>query len=107
MKHAHIQPAPENPTLLGNIRAEMGRAQITASHLSRQWGGAVTYWTRRINGELGMSTADLERIAQSVGVHPAELLGGRPPRGWSPTGQYETRLLAGHRPRPLHLSPVA
>jgi hypothetical protein len=84
MNRAQIDHAEEAFDLLGNIRAAMGRARVTSSLLARTYGGAVSYWTRRINGEIAMSVSDVEMIAEACGVHPATLFGGAAPTGWTP-----------------------
>jgi hypothetical protein len=84
MKQAQIQEMDDAFGLLGNIRAEMGRSRVTSSLLARTYGGAVSYWTRRINGEIAPSVADVEIIAEACGVHPATLFGGAAPSGWTP-----------------------
>lgn len=64
------------------VRAEMARARITSSDLSRDYGGAVSYWTRRVTGQQEFNHADLICIAELCGIHPAVLIGGRAPEGW-------------------------
>ena len=85
MNRAQIDHTEEGFGLLGNIRAEMGRARVTSSLLARTYGGAVSYWTRRINGEIALSVSDVEMIAAACEVHPATLFGGVAPSGWKPT----------------------
>lgn len=68
----------------GNVRAEMARANVSASMLSRIYGGSVTYWTRRMKGELEFTAEDLQRVAEATMCHPAILLGGEAPSGWTP-----------------------
>jgi hypothetical protein len=84
MNRAQIDHTDEGFGLLGNIRAEMGRARVTSSLLARTYGGAVSYWTRRINGEIALSVSDVEMIAAACEVHPATLFGGVAPSGWKP-----------------------
>ncbi len=67
-----------------HARGALAEARVNASELSRRYGGAVSYWTRRLNGELVMNIADVERIAQAARVHPAVLVGGQAPDGWLP-----------------------
>lgn len=65
-------------------RAALGRANRKAADLRRAFGGSPSYWSVRLNGHKGMSQADIECIAALTGVHPAELMGGEAPAGWTP-----------------------
>jgi hypothetical protein len=76
---------------------------VSASDLSRWFGGAVTYWTRRITGQQSFSAGDLESVALACEIHPAELFGGVAPLGWESapfdrtrgvTREYDARRLA-------------
>ena len=84
------------------MRAQLGRAEVPAIELARRYGGAPSYWTRRIKGLLPFTTDDLEAIAEATGVHIAVLLDGEAPQGWLPRqdsnlqpSDYEFRLFKG------------
>lgn len=66
------------------VRGVMGEEQLTSAQLSRTFGGAVSYWTRRVTGQVPFTARDLELIAWATGHHPCEFLGGRPPARWTP-----------------------
>lgn len=65
------------------VRGAMGEEQVSSSDLSRTFGGAVSYWTRRVTGQLPFNDRDLELIAWATGRHPAEFMGGQAPAGWT------------------------
>lgn len=88
MHKGRVELADTRFDVAGNVRAAMGRARLNASDMSRRYGGAVTYWTRRINGDMALSSDDIARISEACGVHPAELFGGRPPARWRPDPAY-------------------
>lgn len=72
-----IDPAPF-------ARAKLAASRYNASDVARRFGGAKSYWTRRLSGESPMSYSDLVCVAVMVGCHPAELVGGTAPEGWTP-----------------------
>lgn len=50
------------------IRAEVARQRVTHRELGRRINLSQPQVTRRLNGRLAMDTAELERIAQALGV---------------------------------------
>lgn len=85
MKPSTVSPgdAPAPFDTARKVRGVMGEEQISASDLARQYGGAVSYWTRRITGQLPFTAQDLHLIGLATGRHPAEFMGGQPPAGWT------------------------
>lgn len=73
---------PEPVDVAKKVRGVMAEEKITASDMSRVFGGAVTYWTNRLVGRYTFTPGDLQAVALMCGRHPAELLGGVPPSGW-------------------------
>jgi transcriptional regulator with XRE-family HTH domain len=57
------------------VRAEMGRKQVTGVALARKLGVSHAYVSRRLNGETPFDVGDLERIAGILEVSPRRLLG--------------------------------
>ena len=63
----------------------MARQQVTQVQLSRAIGMAQQSLSERLRGKTPFTTDDLGRVADALGVHPAELLGGvAPPTGNPP-----------------------
>lgn len=58
----------------GNARAALAKAKVHAVDLSREYGGSVAYWSRRLNGETPLSVDDLYVIAEATGVDAAALV---------------------------------
>jgi len=68
----------------GEIRAELARQQISSSQLKEMFGASDAYWSRRMTGKKAFEVHDLECVAEILGKHPAQLLGGAAPDGWTP-----------------------
>lgn len=64
-------------TVAAEIRAELGRQQTSAAELAKRLGVSGTYVWRRLNGQAALSTDDLERISDALGVSVTALLGRR------------------------------
>lgn len=75
---------PEPFDIPRKVRSAMAEERLTASDLARTFGGAVSYWTRRMTGQQPFSARDLELIAWMTARHPAEFVGGMAPPGWVP-----------------------
>lgn len=58
-----------------NLRAALARSQMTANDLAEQLGVSDMWVSRRLNGKLSPTVAELARIAHVLGVRPADLLG--------------------------------
>ena len=76
-----IAPTVDVP---GNTRAALARKRLRASDLIRTFGGTPAYWSSRLNGHKTLDSRDMECVALICQIHPAELLGGAPPEGWTP-----------------------
>jgi predicted XRE-type DNA-binding protein len=71
-------------TLAGNIRAEIARHQVEQATIAEALGRNQQYVSRRVTGAVPWRGDELEIVAAVLGVHVAELVGGRPPRGYVP-----------------------
>ena len=76
--------APTHADVARTMRALMAAEMLTASDLSRAFGGAVTYWTKRMLGTVPMTSHDIELVAWACGEHPVVFFGGKPPAEWTP-----------------------
>lgn len=67
-----------NPTLnasvAAEVRAELGRQQITQHQLAARLGWAPALLSRRLTGRTPLRTDDIERIAQVLGVPLSQLI---------------------------------
>lgn len=63
------------------IRAELGRQQLTARRFAMKLGVSYMWVTRRLNsGEVEMTVEDIGRIADALGVSPARFISAWLPR---------------------------
>ncbi len=83
MKPSSVASPSTSVDVAANCRAALARGRISSSRLSRVYGGAHSYWTRRISGDLPLSDSDIQLIALACEIHPAELFGGAAPLGWT------------------------
>ena len=56
------------------VRAEMGRAQVTQTKLAQELGRSDMYVSRRLTGQVAFDMAELERIAEVLQVPVNRLL---------------------------------
>jgi hypothetical protein len=82
MKPSSVASPSTSVDVAANCRAALARGRISSSRLSRVYGGAHSYWTRRLSGDLPLSDSDIQLIALACEIHPAELFGGAAPLGW-------------------------
>jgi len=61
-------PDPLHKTIATEVRAQMGRVQVNGSELARQLGRSHTYVWRRLSGEVAFDLAELESVAEILGV---------------------------------------
>lgn len=110
--------------IAGNVRAEVARQQLEQERIALALGQNQQYVSRRITGAVPWRADELEVVANVLGVHVAELVGGRAPEGWQPPQQRDgessrrtrqylrvgTVLTLPRNARPLveheHLAPV-
>lgn len=69
-------PVDIRDTLAANIRAEMARKGITQEQVAARLGVSQPQISRRLAGEITFDVIEISRIAELVGVTPAELLRG-------------------------------
>ena len=80
-----VPPIGVRHLVAAEVRAQMARQQVTQVQLSRAIGMAQQSLSERLRGKTPFTTDDLGRVADALGVHPAELLGGvAPPTGNPP-----------------------
>jgi len=58
-------------------RAALARASLTIAGLARATGTSHGYWSKRLNGAVGMTVDDLTTIAVHTGVAAESLISGR------------------------------
>lgn len=84
MRQSSVVTPVETVDAAANARGLMARARKGAADLQDAYGGSHSYWSRRLTGVQSMTASDIESVAQLLMIHPAELLGGQPPQGWTP-----------------------
>lgn len=67
-------PTPLNKLVASEIRAWLGRRQLTGRQLAAKLGASQTWTATRLRGEQEITLTDLERIAAALGVEVATLL---------------------------------
>lgn len=60
----------------GEVRAHMARRGVRQAELARRLGVSQQWTSTRMKAVVPMTTADLARIAQALGMSPMELLSG-------------------------------
>lgn len=82
------------------IRAELGRQQLTARRFAMKLGVSYMWVTRRLNsGEVEMTVEDVQLMSEALGVPPERFVSAWLPRldsNQKPTG-YPTRLAQSTR----------
>jgi len=56
------------------VRAELGRQQISTAALGRKLGRSQSYWSRRLNGTVNFNISELQAIAKLLGIPLSQLL---------------------------------
>lgn len=56
------------------IKAELGRQDISGTRLAKMLGRPQTYVSRRLRGEVNFSLSEIENIAQVLGVSLDQLI---------------------------------
>ena len=72
MQQTHV-----NESVSAEIRAEMGRQKLTQQELARRLGWAPSQLSRRLSGITWLSTDDIDRIADALGIPRHQLLSPR------------------------------
>jgi len=68
-----VRTVPMRELIAEEIRALLGRRQLSASELARRMGVSQRYMSRRITGETALDVDDLEKIAAYLGVEVVAL----------------------------------
>jgi transcriptional regulator with XRE-family HTH domain len=66
-----------NESVSGEIRAQLGRTRMTQQQLARRLGWAPSQLSRRLSGIVPFSTAEIDRIADALGIPRDELTSPR------------------------------
>jgi hypothetical protein len=85
----HHYPDTWQLDIAGNVRAEVARKRLTQSDIAGVLAENQQWVHRRMSGNVEWRISELVAIADLLGIHPAVLLGGRPPTDWdgSPDAQ--------------------
>lgn len=83
-----VPPVRLTDLVAAEVRAEMGRQQVTQVTLARRIGMSQQSLSERLRGKTPFTTDDLEKVSGALGVHPAVLLGGIGGSSPSPTGPF-------------------
>lgn len=70
-------PSSYTESVAAEIRAEMARQRITQRDLAASAGLTTAYLSRRLTGDVALSTEDIERLAGALGVPISELASPR------------------------------
>ena len=69
-------PAPLTELVSGEIKALMGRHDVTQMMLAAWLGLPQSSVSARLKGQARWTLPEIEKVAQGFGVHPAQLMGG-------------------------------
>ncbi|WP_428964486.1 helix-turn-helix domain-containing protein [Micromonospora fluostatini] len=58
----------------GELRARLARERISVTALARRLGWSQSYLARRVDGRVAFDLDDLEKVADELGIHVADLL---------------------------------
>lgn len=61
-------------TIAGEVRAELGRQNLSQTYLCAELGWTQPYLSRRLTGAVAFSTDDLEAVAEVLGVPLTQLI---------------------------------
>lgn len=67
-------PDPLTAAAAEELRVQLARRNISRSELARRLGQSTQWVSQRTRAQVAMSTADIWRIAEALGVRPNELL---------------------------------
>jgi len=93
-----------NDDVASEIRAWLGRRRLTGRQLAARIGASQTWVATRVRGEQEMTLADLERIAEGIGVDVYDLL---PARGGRSVNYASSPATPRTIPAPAPRHPVA
>lgn len=99
----HHYPDTWQVDIAGNVRAEVARRRIPQSDIAAALGEIQQWVSRRMSGSVEWRISELVAIAELLGIHPAVLMGGRPPAQpgggeWAPRGSNPEPTVSGvHR----------
>lgn len=82
----HHFPGRSKVDVAANVRAEVARARASQTTIAHVLGENQQWLSRRMVGQVEFRVSELIAIADYLGIHPAVLLGGRPPAGGGPDG---------------------
>lgn len=82
-------PASLTERVAEEVRAYMGRRQMTQVQLAQILGLPQSAVSSRVRGKIPFRVDELQTVAEALGIHPAVLLGGNSPSPSGPiTGAY-------------------
>lgn len=74
-ENSATQPGSLTQRVASEIRAEMGRRQLSQADLGLVLGIHRTQISKRLRGELAFTTVELDQIAEALGISVDRLLG--------------------------------
>ena len=73
-QQSSVAPSPLSTGLATAVRVLLARRGLQQKDLTRVAGRSGAYWSKRLNGQLGFTLLDVERLADGFGVGPEELM---------------------------------
>lgn len=89
-----VEPLSGNAIVAANVRAEMGRAELTQEELAKLLGQSKMWMNRRYKEAVEYSASEILRLADVFGMEPGELF---------TVSKRNARLGGGSRRRALYL----
>lgn len=81
------RPARLTDLVAAEVRAQMARIRMTQTQLAASLGLPQSAVSNRLRGKVAFSVDELQAVAETLGVHPAVLLGGAPGNTPEPPSQ--------------------
>lgn len=69
-----VAPSPLSAGLATAVRILLLRRGLQQKDLARLAGRSDAYWSKRLNGQLGFTVIDVEKLADGFGMGPEQLM---------------------------------
>jgi transcriptional regulator with XRE-family HTH domain len=98
-----LRRVPLSESVAGEVRAHLARARLSGRQAALQLGWTQPYMSRRLTGDIPFDVADLEAIADLLGIPVATLFDQGPNDGnWGLSPQVSARSALTRKCTPVH-----
>lgn len=96
-----LRRVPLRESVAGEVRAHLARARLSGRQAALQLGWTQPYMSRRLTGDIPFDVADLEAIADLLGI-PVTALFDQGPSDWGLSPQVRARSASTPKYTPVH-----